>query len=120
MKTHTKIALKYRYMVVNISENGDTGFKSIIPKFPNIWIVADNPQQLHEVVQVAIEEEIERLKKEDQPIPEPDEDEDCTYSGRFVMRIPPELHERLADLANATGTSLNQYLNRLIVEKIGQ
>jgi predicted HicB family RNase H-like nuclease len=29
------------------------------------------------------------------------------YSGRFNLRIPPELHERLAILAEAEGKSLN-------------
>jgi predicted HicB family RNase H-like nuclease len=29
------------------------------------------------------------------------------YSGKFNLRIPPELHERLALLAQAEGKSLN-------------
>jgi predicted HicB family RNase H-like nuclease len=29
------------------------------------------------------------------------------YSGKFNIRIPPELHERLANLAQAQGKSLN-------------
>jgi predicted HicB family RNase H-like nuclease len=29
------------------------------------------------------------------------------YSGKFNIRIPPELHERLALLAQAEGKSLN-------------
>lgn len=29
------------------------------------------------------------------------------YSGKFNIRIPPELHERLAILAQAEGKSLN-------------
>jgi predicted HicB family RNase H-like nuclease len=29
------------------------------------------------------------------------------YSGKFNVRIPPELHERLAILAEAEGKSLN-------------
>ena len=31
------------------------------------------------------------------------------YSGRFNLRIPPELHERLAIAAQAEGKSINQH-----------
>jgi predicted HicB family RNase H-like nuclease len=30
-----------------------------------------------------------------------------SYSGRFTLRIPPELHERLAIAAQAEGKSIN-------------
>ena len=31
------------------------------------------------------------------------------YSGKFVLRLPPNLHARLAAQAQAVGKSLNQY-----------
>lgn len=36
------------------------------------------------------------------------------HSGRFVLRIPPELHARLAHLARETGRSLNEYCRKAI------
>jgi predicted HicB family RNase H-like nuclease len=38
------------------------------------------------------------------------------YSGKFNLRIPPELHAEIASRASATGKSLNQW----IVETIDQ
>jgi predicted HicB family RNase H-like nuclease len=32
------------------------------------------------------------------------------YSGKFVTRLPPELHKRISVLAQAAGTSLNKYV----------
>lgn len=117
MKRMKKIC-PYKYTIINISEDEETGFKAIIPKFPNLWIVADTLAQMQEVIPIFIEEEIERLKKEALPIPKPDRAV-CHCSGRFVLRTKPELHERLIHLSQAEGTSLNQYLNRLIEKQIG-
>jgi predicted HicB family RNase H-like nuclease len=35
---------------------------------------------------------------------------DKPYSGRFVLRVPPELHRKLATRATRAGTSLNAYV----------
>ena len=40
---------------------------------------------------------------------------DKPYSGRFVMRVPPELHRKLATKAARAGTSLNAY----VAKKLG-
>jgi predicted HicB family RNase H-like nuclease len=36
------------------------------------------------------------------------------YSGKVMLRIPPELHARAAMLAQARGTSLNQWVAEVI------
>lgn len=41
------------------------------------------------------------------------------YSGKFNIRIPPELHERLAILAQAEGKSLNA-LAQEALQKVAQ
>jgi predicted HicB family RNase H-like nuclease len=40
-----------------------------------------------------------------------------TYSGKFMLRVSPELHERLTIRALVDGDSLNQYCNK-ILEKV--
>ncbi len=118
MGKYTKLASQYKYVVVDISEGEDIGFEAIVPKFPNLHTVGDSPDQLHKTMQILIEEEIELYEKKGRPIPKPDKH--CACSGRFVLRVAPEIHERLVHLSDAEGTSLNQYLNRLIEEKIGK
>lgn len=41
------------------------------------------------------------------------------YSGKFMLRITPELHEALAVRALAAGDSLNQYTARLLAGAAG-
>ena len=105
----------YKYTVIDISEEGEVGFKAVIPKFPKVHVVADSPKELHEAVNAAIEEEIKFYKKKGVPVPKPDMNK---YSGKFVLRIEPEIHEMLAELSSAEGETLNQYVKSLIKEKV--
>jgi predicted HicB family RNase H-like nuclease len=54
-----------------------------------------------------VEEWIELLHKDRVPLPEPLAGK--TFSGRFVLRVEPALHRRLAAKALAAGESLNSY-----------
>lgn len=33
-----------------------------------------------------------------------------SFSGKFVVRVPPKLHERITQVANASGVSINQWV----------
>lgn len=107
--------LPYSYTVIDISEGNKIGFKAVIPKFPKLHVMADSISQLHETVKIAIAEEIRYYKRKRLTVPKPDTHQ---YSGRFILRVRPEIHEKLAHLSDSEGTSLNHYLNRLIEEKI--
>lgn len=37
-----------------------------------------------------------------------------TYSGKFVTRLPKELHRQIAETATAKGLSLNQWVNETL------
>lgn len=54
-----------------------------------------------------VEEWIELLNKDGVPLPEPLAGRN--FSGRFVLRVEPALHRRLAAKALAAGESLNSY-----------
>jgi predicted HicB family RNase H-like nuclease len=41
------------------------------------------------------------------------------YSGKFNLRIPPELHERLAIAAQAEGKSLNMLAQEALAQRVG-
>ena len=59
-----------------------------------------------------VEEWIELLHNDGAILPRPTADK--KYSGKFVVRIEPSLHRRLALKALAAGESLNSYcVNRL-------
>jgi len=50
------------------------------------------------------------------PLPFPDEE----YSGKFVLRLPKSLHQKLARNAKKEDVSLNQYALFLLAEKNAQ
>lgn len=54
-----------------------------------------------------VEEWIELLHKDGEPLPEPLAGKE--FSGKFVLRVEPALHRRLAAKALASGDSLNSY-----------
>ena len=110
-----KYSKQYSYSVIEISEGDEIGFKAVIPRFPKLHIVADSPSELHNAVQIAIKEEIKVYKKRKKKIPKPDI---YKCSGKFILRLKPEIHEALVHLSKAEGKTLNQYLNNLIEGQI--
>jgi predicted HicB family RNase H-like nuclease len=54
-----------------------------------------------------VEEWIELLDKDDKPLPARAAGK--KYSGKFVLRVDPALHQRLALKAQAMGESLNNF-----------
>jgi len=56
----------------------------------------------------AVEEWIENLTSDRKPLPAPTAGK--TYSGKFLVRVPPELHQKAAIQAMARHESLNQFV----------
>jgi predicted HicB family RNase H-like nuclease len=115
---YQNLARHYHYMVVDISEDNETGYEAVIPKFPKIFIVADTPKELGEVVLETVAEEIQYLEKNGKPVPEPDSPNTAFFSGKFILRIDPGLHERLKLLSQAAGKTLNGYISHLLEERV--
>lgn len=40
------------------------------------------------------------------------------YSGKFVVRMASDLHSRVASLAEATGTTINEIINRAVLKEV--
>lgn len=106
--------IEYDYIVHPISEGASKGYKAIIPAFSGV-VFGENLTELEEGVALAIEEEIKARKSapgKKQPMPLPDRDQ--TFSGKFMVRINPSMHEKLALEAKARGKSLNAYIQEKI------
>ncbi|NUM46799.1 MAG: toxin-antitoxin system HicB family antitoxin, partial [Anaerolineales bacterium] len=69
-------------------------------------------QELCEVV----EEWLQIHSEEKMPLPAFTTPKD--YSGKFMVRVPPELHERLTIKAMLEGDSLNNYLKKILEKAI--
>jgi len=57
---------------------------------------------------VVVAEWVEILLRDGKPLPPPTAGK--TYSGKFLVRVPPDLHQKAALKAMARGESLNQFV----------
>ena len=72
----------------------------------------NNEAKVYNELCETVEEWIELLHKDGAPLPEPLAGK--RFSGRFVLRVEPALHRRLAAKALAAGESLNSYCARAL------
>ncbi len=68
---------------------------------------ADSVSELHAAFKEAVEDYIQTCKEVGRAPQKP-------YSGKLLLRIPPELHARAAMLAEAHGKSLNSWVADLL------
>jgi hypothetical protein len=47
-------------------------------------------------------------------------DESGGHSGRLLLRMPPELHAKLAQSAERDGSSLNAHITRILSDAVGR
>jgi hypothetical protein len=103
--------LKYKYLVVPLGENSKDGYRAIIPKFENLTVFGDTPEELLDGVLVTIEEELKERKKNKKTIPDPDF-VPGNFNGKILIRTSPQIHEQLYLEAQANEMSLNKYVEK--------
>lgn len=65
--------------------------------------------ELHKAFEEAVDDYLETCKKINR---EPQK----SYSGKIMLRIPPEVHARVAMIAEAHGKSLNSWVTELLCQ----
>ena len=94
----------YTYRVTWSEEDGE--YVGLCTEFPSLSWLAGSPEDALRGIRQVVAEVIADLAANGEPIPEPFATKE--YSGKFLVRIPPELHRRLALEAAETGISLNR------------
>ncbi len=74
-------------------------------EFPSLSHLADDPEAALRGVRQLVTDVVADLRVNNEPIPQPLAD--TRYSGKFMTRIPPELHRQLALEAAQERISLN-------------
>lgn len=74
----------------------------------------DNEVDVYRELCQVTEEWVEIMQKDGTPLPKTKQSKD--FSGKFMVRVAPELHERLALKAMASGESLNS----LVAKKLAK
>jgi predicted HicB family RNase H-like nuclease len=102
----------YTYRVTWSEEDGE--YVGLCAEFPSLsWLASELETALQGIRQV-VADVVADLRANAEPVPEPLAMK--KYSGRFLVRVPPELHRRLALEAAESGVSLN----RLAAEKLSR
>jgi predicted HicB family RNase H-like nuclease len=94
----------YSYRVVWSEE--DKEYVGLCAEFPSLSWLAHSQENALKGIREVVAESVEDMKKNGEPLPEPLTSKH--YSGKFIVRVPPEVHRRLALEAAESGVSLNR------------
>lgn len=103
---------KYTYRVTWSEE--DEEYIGLCVEFPSLSWLATTPEAALKGIRKVVATVVQDMKANGENIPEPIAHKQ--YSGKFVVRVPPEVHRRLVIEAAEVGVSLN----RLASAKLSQ
>ena len=103
---------RYAYRV--IWSDSDQEYVGLCVEFPGLSWLAGTPEAALKGIRKVVAEGIRIMEADGDSIPEPLSNR--RFSGKFSVRIPPEVHRSLAIQAAEEGISLN----RLISAKLTQ
>jgi len=98
---------RYAYRV--IWSNSDQEYVGLCAEFPTLSWLAQTPEAAFKGIRRVVEEGIKIMEADGDSIPEPLSNK--KYSGKFSVRIPPEVHRHLAIQAAEEGVSLNRLIS---------
>jgi predicted HicB family RNase H-like nuclease len=103
---------RYTYRVT-WSED-DHEYVGLCAEFPSLSWLSPTPEAALKGIRKLVAEIVSDMKSNNENIPEPIA---CRqYSGKFMVRVPPEIHRNLAIRAAESGISLN----RVVSSKLSQ
>ena len=84
----------------------DNEYIGLCAEFPSLSWLASEPEAALQGIRQMVADVVVDLQANGEPVPEPLAAK--KYSGRFMVRVPPELHRQLALEAAESGVSLNR------------
>lgn len=103
---------RYTYRVT-WSED-DNEYVGLCAEFPSLSWLASTPEAALKGIRKVVEDVVKDMREDGEEVPEPIASR--RYSGKFMVRVPPEVHRNLAIKAAEAGVSLN----RLASSKLSQ
>lgn len=97
----------YTYRVTWSAE--DELHVGLCAEFPSLSWLTEAPEAALAGIRRVVAKTIAEMKKNGEPIPEALAER--KFSGRFVVRVPPEVHRSLAIEAAESGVSLNRLVS---------
>ena len=105
----------YTYRVTWSAE--DEEYVGLCAEFPSLSWLASTQEGAFSGIRVLVADCIADMQANNETPPEPMADR--TYSGKFMVRVPPETHRALAIRAAEEGVSLNRLVSSRLANGAG-
>lgn len=102
----------YTYRVTWSEE--DREYAGLCTEFPSLSWLAVSQELALKGVRELVADAVKDMKANGEGIPVPFSSR--KYSGRFMVRVPPEVHRRLAELVAEEGVSINRLVSARLSE----
>ena len=97
----------YTYRVTWSAE--DNEYVGLCAEFPSLSWLSTTPEAALKGIRKIIEEVIRDMTANGEEVPQPIAAK--RFSGKFVVRVPPEVHRNLAIQAAESGVSINRLVS---------
>jgi len=98
---------RYTYRVTWSEDDAEHG--GLCVEFPSLSWLAATPEAALKGVRKMVADIVQDMEFNKEVVPEPIS---CRrYSGKFMVRVPPEIHRNLAIQSAETGVSLNRIVS---------
>ena len=95
---------RYTYRVT--WSDDDQEYVGLCAEFPGLSWLASSPEAALKGIRKVVASVLRDMKKQGETVPAPISTR--RYSGKFMVRVPPEVHRNLAIEAAESGVSLNR------------
>jgi predicted HicB family RNase H-like nuclease len=102
-----KEADRYTYRVTWSDE--DHEYVGLCAESPSLSWLEKTPEKSLQGIRRLVNKSVTDLKRNKEPVPDPISAR--PYSGKFVVRVPPEVHRMLAIQAAESGISINRLVS---------
>lgn len=103
---------RYTYRVTWSDDDGE--YVGLCVEFPSLSWLSKTPETALRGIRKVVSDVVDDMLSNSESVPDP---LSCRrYSGKFMVRVPPEIHRQLAIQAAESGVSLN----RLASSKLSQ
>ncbi len=103
----------YTYRVTWSAEGGE--YVGLCAEFPSLSWLSDTPDDAFSGIRLLVFDTVSDMRGTGETPPEPMANR--AYSGKFMVRVPPETHRALAIRAEEEGVSLDRLVSARLREE---
>jgi predicted HicB family RNase H-like nuclease len=103
---------RYTYRVTWSDE--DAEHVGLCAEFPSLSWLAETPEAALKGIRRVVAETVRDMAANHESVPKPLAGKN--FSGKFLVRVPPDVHRRLAVQAAEAGVSLNRFVSAKLTQ----